>query len=122
MDKITIFLAEGENHVRQAVRLNLEHVSGVIIIGEARHAESLLAQIATAPPDYLLLDWHLPGMNPQRILPVIKRFCPETKIIATVLLVKIGKLALAYGVDAYLLKGLSPEEFIQSFKDQLNVS
>lgn len=121
MDETKIFLAEGENHVRQAIRLSLENMQEVVLIGEARHAESLLAQIARQPPDVLLLDWHLRGMNPQRMLPVIRKFCPETKIIATVLLAKLGKLALAYGVDAFLLKGMPPDEFVKSLKDQLNI-
>ena len=122
MNKITIFLSEGENHVRQAIRLSLEHIEGVILIGEARNAESLLAQITQVHPDFLLLDWHLPGLNPQRTLSVIKQFCPETKIIATVLLKKLGKLALAYGVYAFLLKSLPPDEFINVLKDHLNIN
>lgn len=122
MNEIRIFLAEGENHVRQAIRLSLEHEEGITVCGEAGHVESLLAQIGQHPPDVLLLDWHLPGMNPQRLLPVIRRFCPETKIIATVLQSKSGKLSLAYGIDAYLLKGLSPEEFVNSITKQLDIN
>ena len=120
MDEITIFLAEGENHVRQAIHLSLHHQEGLKISGEANHAESLLAQIGQHPPDVLLLDWHLPGMNPQRMLPVIRRYCPETRVIATVLLVKVGKLALVYGVDSYLTKGVPPDDFVESLKNNLN--
>lgn len=121
MDEIKIFLADGETHVRQALHLSLDHLPGVAVTGEARDAECLLAQIGQDPPDVLLLDWHLPGMYPQRMLPVIRRFCPKTKILATILQPKQGKLALAHGVDAYLLKGLSPDEFLKSLKKHLNI-
>lgn len=121
MDEIKIFLAEGENHVRQAIHLSLDHQEGITVCGEARHAESLLAQIGQHPPDVLLLDWHLPGMNPQRLLPVIKHFWPDIKIIATVLQGKLGKLSLAYGIDTYLIKGLSPDEFVESLTEKLDI-
>jgi len=120
MNGISIFLAEGENHVRQAIRISLDQQEGINVSGEARHAESLLAQVGQHPPDVILLDWHLPGMNPQRLLSVLKEFCPGTKIIATVMQPKIGKLALTYGLNAYLLKGLPPDEFVKSLKEQLN--
>jgi DNA-binding NarL/FixJ family response regulator len=119
MEEIKIFLAEGENHVRQAIHLGLDHQDSIIVSGQARHAESLLAQIGQQAPNVLLLDWHLPGMNPQRMLPVIRRYCPDTKIIATVLQENSGKIALAYGIDAYLLKGLPPDEFVRSLKEHL---
>lgn len=119
MDEVKTFLAEGENHVRQAIHLNLDHIEGVLVTGESNSAECLLAQISQQPPDVLLLDWHLPGMNPQRMLPVIRRYCPRTMIIATVLQPKLGKLALAYGVDAYLLKSLSPNKFVEALKNHL---
>jgi DNA-binding NarL/FixJ family response regulator len=122
MSKIKIFLAEGENHVRQAIHLSLDHMEGITLIGEARQAESLLAQIAKEPPDFLLLDWHLPGMNPQRMLPVIRRFCPDTKIIATGMQSQLCKLALAYGTDAYLSKNLAPDEFLKKLTYYLNLS
>ena len=122
MNEIMVFLAEGENHVRQAIQLSLDHQQGIKVTGSARHAESLLAQIAQFLPDVLLLDWHLPGMNPQRMLPVIRQYCPDTKIIATVLRSKLGKDALAYGIDAYLIKGLPPDDFVSSLKDLLSSS
>lgn len=116
----TIFLAEGQNHVRQAIQLNLDHQLGYRISGTANHAESLLAQLGQTRPDVLLLDWLLPGMNPQRLLPVLRKFFPGTRIIATVSQKKLGEQALSYGVDAYLLKGLQPEEFAQALNNQMN--
>jgi len=121
MDEIKVFLADGETHVRQALRLSLDHLQGISVSGEARGAESLLAQIGQDPPDVLLLDWELPGMYPQRMLPVIRRFCPETKVLATVLQSKQGKLALAHGVDTYLLKGSSPDDFVKALKTYLEI-
>jgi DNA-binding NarL/FixJ family response regulator len=122
MEEIRVFLADGENHVRRAMHLSLDHLPGVIVSGEAQDAEHTLAQISQDSPDVVLLDWQLPGMCPQRMLPVLRKFCPETKILATVLQPQAGQLALTYGFDAYLLKGLSPDEFVKSLKNHLNLS
>ena len=43
----TIFLAEGEKHVREALRLMLEHQPILKIVGEASTAESTLAKFAS---------------------------------------------------------------------------
>jgi len=112
MEKISIILAEGENHVRQAIQISLDHQKEFKVVGEAGYAESLLAQVGHQPSDLLLLDWNLPGMHPQRIISVIRRYCPMTAIIATGVRREQGKAALAYGVDGFLLKGLPPEEFV----------
>ena len=114
MNKISVFVAEGENHVRQAIQLSLEHLDGIQVSGNASSAESLLAQLGQGPPDVLLLDWLLPGLNPQRLLAVIRKYYPETRVIAAVLRSKDGKLALDYGVDGYIRKGSTPEDFTAS--------
>ena len=122
MEEIRVFLADGENHVRRAMHLSLDHLPGVIVSGEAQDAENALAKIIQDPPDVLLLDWHLPGMHPQRMLPVLRKFCPQAKVLATVLQPKSGQLAMAYGFDAYLLKGLPPDEFVNSLTTHLNIT
>jgi len=119
MEIITIFLAEGENHVRQAIRISLDHQKEFKIIGEASCAESLLAQIGQKPSDLILLDWNLPGMHPQRIISVIRRYCPQTALFATGVRREQGKAALAYSVDGFLLKGLPPDEFVSKLIDLL---
>jgi DNA-binding NarL/FixJ family response regulator len=116
-----IFLAEGQNHVRQAIHLSLDQQQGFQVIGSAGHAESLLAQITQLHPDALLLDWLLPGLNPQRLFPVIRQYCPKTRIIAMVLQPKMGKMAQAYGVDSYILKSLQPEDFSESLIGKLDI-
>lgn len=121
MSVIKIFLAEGQNHVRQAIHLTLDNHTGIQVTGTACHAEGLLAQIPQQPPDVLLLDWMLPGMNPQRMLPVVRQFCPRTRIIATVLQASVGRMALAYGVDSFILKSLAPDEFSESLLRELTL-
>lgn len=122
MEKTSILIAEGQNHVRQAIRISLDQQNEFEITAEASCAESLLAQIGQKPSDVILLDWNLPGMHPQRIISVIRRYYPETAIFATGMHQEQGKAALAYGVDGFLLKGIPPEKFVLKLMDLLKES
>jgi DNA-binding NarL/FixJ family response regulator len=108
----TVFLAEGETHVRAALRLTIEFQGRIAVVGEADHPESLLAQVCQNPPDVILLDWNLPGLHPQRLIRILGEHCPHTRVVATSVKPEHEKAAREYGVDGFLLKQLTPEAFI----------
>ncbi len=110
----TIFLADAEKHVRNALRLMLEHQPNFVVMGEAGTAESLLAQACRQQPEVILLDWNLPGLHPQRMLMALSQCCPETIIIATSVKPEHEKIAQEYGLQGFLLKLLPPEKFLSA--------
>jgi DNA-binding NarL/FixJ family response regulator len=112
----TVFLAEGENHVRAALRLQFEHQPEYQISGEADHTECLLAQVCRKPPDVILLDWNLPGINPQRLISTLRRHCPSTMLVATSVKPEQEKITREYQLDGFLSKQLSPEDFMYQFR------
>ena len=57
-----ILIADDQPKVRFAMRVLLDRQPGLVVVGEAVHADSLLAQAAKACPDLVLLDWELPGL------------------------------------------------------------
>lgn len=122
MPEKAVFLAESENHVRQTLRFMLEHHNKLLIAGEASHAESLLAQVCQHPPDAILLDWTLPGLRPPRLIPAIRRHCPETMILVTSTQPEYKKVVMQYEVDGFLLKQLPPDEFVQSLNELLKIA
>lgn len=110
----TVFLAEGERHVLEALRLVLEQQADFMILGEARSAESLLAHACKLSPDAILLDWHLPGFHPQRLIPTLRECCPVAKIVALSVQPEHEKLTREYGLDGFISKQLPPESFLAS--------
>ena len=116
----TIFLAEGEKHVLAALHLMLEHQSDFAIVGEASTAENMLAKVCQRPPDVILLDWNIPGLHPQRLLNALWQCCPDSLILATSVKPEQENIAMQLGVDAFLLKQLSPEQFITALKIAVN--
>jgi DNA-binding NarL/FixJ family response regulator len=110
----TVFLAEGEKHVMEALRLALEQQAGYEIVGEARSAESLLVHACKLSPDVILLDWNLPGFHPQRLLPTLRECCPSTKLTAISVKPEHEKSAHEFGADGFISMQLSPEVFLSS--------
>lgn len=118
-----VFLAEGEIHVLEALRLLLEQQSDYEILGEARSAESLLAHVCKLSPDVILLDWNLPGFHPQRLIPTLRECCPSTKLAALSIKPEHEKPAHEFGMDGFISKQISPESLLASLKailEQLN--
>jgi DNA-binding NarL/FixJ family response regulator len=110
----TVFLAEGERHVLEALRLVLEQRTDFEILGEARSAESLLAHACKMSPDAILLDWNLPGFHPQRLIPALRECCPAAKLVALSVKPEHEKVANEYGLDGFISKQLPPESFLAS--------
>ena len=113
----SIFLAEGEKHVRSALRLQLELQPAFRISGEAGHAEALLAQVCQNPPDVILLDWNLPGIHPQRLVQTLRAYCPDTRILATSVKPETEFNMPAHGIDGFLSKQCSPKSFITALNE-----
>jgi len=110
----TVFLAEGERHVLEALRLVLEQQADVEILGEARSAESLLAHACKLSPDAILLDWNLTGFHPQRLIPTLRDCCPAAKLVALSVKPEHEKAAREYGLDGFISKQVPPESFLAS--------
>jgi len=110
----TVFLAEGERHVLDALRLLLEQQADYDILGEARSAESLLAHACKLAPDAILLDWKLPGFHPQRLIRTLREYCPASKLVVLSAKPEDEKAAKEYGLDGFLSKQLPPESLLAS--------
>ena len=58
-----VLIADDEPHARARLRELLAHCAGVRVVGEADHGEAVLAEVARAQPDLVLLDIRMPGLD-----------------------------------------------------------
>ncbi|MFN2233349.1 MAG: response regulator transcription factor [Anaerolineales bacterium] len=116
MTEISIFLAEGETHVRNAMRLMLDYQDGFVIIGSANTAESTLAQVCQNPPDAILLDWDFPRVNYQRLIHTLREHCPQTRLVATSVKPEHELAAHQVGTDVFISKQLPPDQFLAALR------
>ena len=75
-------VADSQARVRFALCSLLEEQSGLMVVGEARDCQELLAQAEAACPDLVLIDWDLPGMAGVDLLGALFRMCPGLHVIA----------------------------------------
>jgi DNA-binding NarL/FixJ family response regulator len=104
-----ILLADDQAKVRSALRLLLEQVPDVEILGEAVDTTGLLDWVKAADPDVVLLDWELPGLPAVALLPLLHVHRPGLKVIALSGRPEVSGAALEAGADAFVSKGDPPE-------------
>ena len=114
-----VFIAEAEKHVLRALLLLLDEQDELVITGDARSAESLLARVCKQPPDAILLDWNLPGLHPQRLIRILRECCPATKLIGISVKPEHESAAREYALDGFISKQLPAEAFMASLKNNL---
>jgi len=111
MNKKTIFLAEGQAYVRDALALMLDHQPEFRVVGYADSAESLLDQLNGLKPDAILLDWDLAALLPDARLAELRNRCPHTCLLMTSVRAELANQIDRFGVDGFLSKQLSPDDF-----------
>ena len=107
-----ILLADDRAKVRSALRLLLEQEPGLSVVGEAASADELLAQVQTAGPDIVLLDWELPGRPAAEVVSALHECCPGLSVIALSGRPEARRAALAAGCDTFASKGDPPERLL----------
>jgi DNA-binding NarL/FixJ family response regulator len=112
-----ILLADDQIDVREGLKVILEQEPDIDIIGEAEGIESLISQTKMNCPDVVLLDWELSNIRMTEIIPLLRLFCPDIKILAMSVRPEAYKSALAAGVDGFVSKGEQPEVLLETIKD-----
>lgn len=111
-----VLLADDQAKVRSALKLLLEHESGVCVVGECADADALLAQMELTQPDVVLLDWELPGHEERDLLARLRALSPHVRVIALSGRLEANHEALAAGVDAFVSKSDPPERLLESLQ------
>jgi DNA-binding NarL/FixJ family response regulator len=107
-----VLVADDEPAVRRALRVLLKDWPNLEIVAEAADIEGVLAQVATACPDLLLLDWRLPDGAPGAVLPILRRIAPALWVIVFSARAEARDAALAAGADAFVSKVDPPDRLL----------
>lgn len=87
-----------------------------------QNAEEALNAIKKSPPDVILMDINLPGMNGIECTRLIKEIQPEVLIMMCTVFEDSEKIfnALKAGAKGYILKRTAGEKLVEAIKDLLN--
>ena len=73
-----VFLCDDVADMRLLMRLTLEEVPDLKVIGEADNGDSALEAVAESQPDVVLVDLSMPGMAGLDLIPRLRERAPAT--------------------------------------------
>jgi DNA-binding NarL/FixJ family response regulator len=110
---VRVLVADDDIHVRSALRLLLEQEADVQVVGESTAAEELVAEIERSRPGVVLVDWELPGLRSNGLLPKLRGL---VRTIALSGRPEQRAEAMRCGVDAFVCKGDAPEMLLDAVR------
>lgn len=108
----TVLLADDHALVRAGIRVLLESLPGVAVVGETGDGIEAVEMVRRNPPDVLLLDVTMPGLNGLEVAAQITALGLPTQVLMLSMHAspEYAARALAAGAAGYLIKDSAFEE------------
>jgi len=106
-DYVRVFLCDDVAEFRALMRHILEEDGETQIVGEAADGLGVVAAVAAAKPDVILLDLGMPHCDGLQAIPLLRAASPQTRIVVLsgFAAERMAGPALAAGADEYIEKG-----------------
>ncbi len=116
---ITVSIVEDASGVREGLMRLLNSAPGFSCLASYPDGETALTQLPTQPPDVVLMDIDLPGMNGVECVRKLKTVLPDIRVVMLTVYDNPEKIfdALSAGALGYLLKKRVPEELLTAVRD-----
>ena len=107
---IRVIIIEDYKLTRVGLRYALNEIENINVIAEAQNAEAGLELVKAQQPDVVLMDLGLPGINGLEATVMVKKICPETKVIILTSHDREEEViaSLGSGASGYCLKDIDP--------------
>jgi two-component system response regulator NreC len=118
VDKIKVFLADDHLILREGIRLLLDKVPDIEMIGEADDGGEAIAKVGQLCPDVVLMDITMAGLNGLEATRQIKRNHPSIKVIILTMHETNQYLSemLEAGASGYVVKTATSSELISAIR------
>ncbi len=110
MSKLRIFLADDHALIREGLKSLIEAQPDMSVVGETDNGRTAWREAKALRPDVIVMDISMPELNGAKATELIKRDCPETKVLALTVHNDQGYLhqLLKAGASGYVLQAGSP--------------
>ena len=117
--KFTLYIIDDESTITDGIKLALENEYRILDFGDA---ETAIAAIEKDPPDLVLLDIGLPGMNGVEALGEIKTLFPDMLVIMITAYEDVATVisAMKLGAYDYVIKPLHMDGLEVTIKNALD--
>lgn len=118
MMTIALMLVDDHPLVRDGLRVRLESVPGFNVVAEAGSADEALAAAQARPPDLVLMDIGMKGVNGIEATRRLIAALPKLRVLVLSMYdnAEYVREALAAGACGYLLKDSPAEEIVEAIR------
>ena len=118
MSHLRILLVEDHALVRAGMKALLQKIEGIVVVADMGDGLEAVKYVQTAPPDLVLMDVAMPGLNGLDATARIVKESPATRVILLSMHANEEYLqqALQVGASGYLLKGAELAELELALK------
>ena len=115
---IKTIIVEDQELIRKSLKIVLESISEIKIVGMAANGEEAIELCEQENPEIVLMDIQMPVMDGVKATEEIKRLMPDVKVIilATFQDITHVKNALNAGAEGYILKAVDPQFLVNGIK------
>jgi len=116
MTAVRVLLADDHTLVRAGLKMLLESMPGIIVVGEAGDGLELISLVEKLQPHLVLMDIAMPGLNGLEATARLKKAWPDIRVLVLSMHQneEYVRQALRNGAMAYLLKDAAPLELEQA--------
>jgi DNA-binding NarL/FixJ family response regulator len=117
---IRVFVVDDQALVRAGFRMILEAEPDLVVAGEAADGEKAVSGIAADPPDVVLMDVRMPGVDgieaTRRILGEAEHAAVRVIMLTTFDMDEYVYDALRAGASGFVLKDVPPEQLVDGIR------
>ncbi|HID51149.1 MAG TPA: response regulator transcription factor [Anaerolineae bacterium] len=115
-DPVTVLIVDDHPIVRQGMEMFLETQEQVKVMGLAENGAEAVHLVAATPPDVVLMDLNMPGMDGIEATRQIRQISPQTKVVVLTSHHEDAMVfpAVKAGALSYLLKSAAPDEVLDT--------
>jgi DNA-binding NarL/FixJ family response regulator len=116
---ISVAIVDDETGLRQSIATFIKGTPGFRCVSAYASAEAALRGLPADPPDVVLMDIHMAGMNGIECVQRLKVMLPDLQVVMLTVYEDTDQIfqALAAGASGYLLKRLTPTKLLEAIRD-----
>jgi DNA-binding NarL/FixJ family response regulator len=116
---ITVSIVEDNDQLRGTLARVIIRADGFQCLGQYASAEAALEAVPKEPPNVVLMDINLPGMNGVECARQLKQIVPQTQVLMLTVYEDTENIfnALAAGASGYLLKRTKSAELLEAIRE-----
>ena len=116
--KTRVLIADDHRHFREALKILINSVTDMEVVGEAENGEQAVRLARELVPDVILMDVKMPVMDGAEATRKILTELPGIRIWALSIYSQDGFLSNMIGAGAlgYILKGCEPEDLFTAIR------